>query len=72
MFSRFFYHEKHKTFLCLHLQPSEFGKKTNSKKMLLYMKIMTAKHKLQWQKHAVMFRFMMAKLEWLISHNMLV
>ena len=71
MFSRLLYHEKHITFLCLHLQPSEFGKKTNSKKML-YMKIMTAKHKLRRQKHAVMFRFMTAKLEWLISPNMLV
>ena len=36
------------------------------------MKIMMAKNKLRWQKHAVMFRFMTAILEWLISPNMLV
>ena len=36
------------------------------------MKIMTAKNKLRWQKHVVMFRFMTAKFEWLISPNMLV
>ena len=28
-----------------HTQPSEFGKKTNNKKMLSYMKMMMAKHK---------------------------
>ena len=36
-------------------QPSEFGKKTDSKKMSSYMKIMTAKHKLRRQKYAVMY-----------------
>ena len=40
-------------FLCT--QPSEFGKKTDSKKMPSYMKIMTAKHKLRRQKYAVMY-----------------
>ena len=36
-------------------QPSEFGKKTYSKKMLLHMRIMTAKHKPRRQKCAVMY-----------------
>ena len=36
-------------------QPSEFGKKTNSKKMLSYVKIMTAKHKVWQQKYAIMY-----------------
>ena len=36
-------------------QPSQFGKKTDSKKMPSYMKIMTAKHQLWWQKYAVMY-----------------
>ena len=36
-------------------QPSEFEKKTNSKKMPSYIKIMTAKHKLRRQKYAVMY-----------------
>ena len=35
------------------VQPSEFGRKTDSKKMPSYMKILTAKHKLRRQKHAV-------------------
>ena len=39
----------------LRTQPSEFGKKTDSKKMPSYMKILTAKHKLRRQKHAVMY-----------------
>ena len=37
------------------MQPSEFGEKTDSKKMLSYMKIMTAKHKLRRQKYVVMY-----------------
>ena len=35
--------------------PSEFGKKTDSKKMLSHMKIMMAKHKLQQQKYAFLY-----------------
>ena len=38
------------------MQPSEFGKKTDSKNMLLHMKIMMAKHRLQQQKYAVMYQ----------------
>ena len=42
-------------YIYIYIQPSEFGKKTGSKKMPSYMKIMTAKHKLRRQKYAVMY-----------------
>ena len=48
------------------LEPSEFGKKTGSKKMLSYMKIMTAKHKLRRQKYAVIYQAYDIKT-WLIG-----
>ena len=53
------------------MQPSEFGEKTDSKKMLSYMKIMTAKHKLRRQKYVVIITLTTAKLDLLISPSML-
>ena len=47
--------------------PLNLEKRLAAKKMLLYMKIMTAKHKLRRQKYIVCIRLTTEKLDWLIG-----